>query len=270
MTHPFSHRIGIFDSGLGGLSVWRALRSHFPAASLLYVADSGFAPWGNKSADYVTTRSRHIARFLMTQEIDALVIACNTATAAAASLLRAELPLPVIAMEPGLKPAIHVTRNGVVAVLATQGTLASRQFSNLRERFATGVQVLDVPCPGWVALVEQGRAESEEAMRLVAETLAPARTAGADTLVLGCTHFPFLKQAIHQAMPAAQLIETADAVAEQTARRLADITPSARSQELRFWSSGSLDNAALVASLAGEPLTLEALPGVSATSQPSA
>lgn len=267
MTAPITHRIGIFDSGLGGLSVRRALREHFPAASLLYVADSGFAPWGNKSATYVLERSRHIAHFLITQQIDALVIACNTATAAAATALRAELAIPVIAMEPGLKPAISQTRNGVIAVLATQGTLASQQFCHLRERFAAGVSVLDVPCPGWVALVEQGLAESDAARTLVATTLATVQAAGADTLVLGCTHFPFLRTAIQAAVPTATLIETADAVAEQTGRRLAERPATQRTQELRFWSSGPLDNAELVARLAGEPLTLEALPAAVPSSQ---
>jgi glutamate racemase len=261
MTQTRPYRIGIFDSGLGGLSVRAALRRRLPDASLLYVADSGFAPYGNRSEAYVRERSLHIAHFLIGQQVDALVIACNTATAAAAAPLRAELALPVIAMEPGLKPAIAASRNGVIAVLATQGTLASQQFLHLRERFAAGVRVIDLPCPGWVPLVEKGLHESAEARQLVAATLAPALDAGADTLVLGCTHFPFLRQAIQQAMPDACLIETAEAVAEQVARRLADLSPQAGTQEMRYWSSGDLTTGShIMAQLAGEPVRLETLP----------
>lgn len=259
-SHP-SYRIGIFDSGLGGLSVRAALRQRLPQASLLYVADSGFAPYGNKSAAEVRERSLHIAHFLLTQQVDALVIACNTATAAAATALRAELSLPVIAMEPGLKPAIAASKNGIIAVLATQGTLASQQFLHLRERYATGVKVIDLPCPGWVQLVENGEYDSPAARAQVSATLAPARAAGADTLVLGCTHFPFLRAAIQAAMPTARLVETAAAVAEQTARRLSGITPGQLPQEMRYWSSGDIQHgSSLMAQLAGEALQLEALP----------
>lgn len=261
MTATPCYRIGIFDSGLGGLSVRAALRHALPQASLLYVADSGFAPYGNQSEAYVRARSAHIAQFLIGQGIDALVIACNTATAAAASSLRAALSLPVIAMEPGLKPAIAATHNGVIAVLATQGTLASQQFLHLRERYASGVSVIDLPCPGWVQLVEQGLHTSPQARQLVATTLAPALAAQADTLVLGCTHFPFLQAAIAAAMPHAHLIETATAVAAQTVKRLSNITPTIGVQEMRYWSSGDLANGCQVMQqLAADVITLEALP----------
>lgn len=255
-------RIGIFDSGLGGLSVRAALKQQIPDASLLYVADSGFAPYGNKSANYVIARSRHIARFLLQQQVNALVIACNTATAAAAATLRAEISLPVIAMEPGLKPAIAASKNGVIAVLATQGTLASQQFNHLRERFASGINVLDVPCPGWVELVEEGLHESDLAKQKVAETLAPVLAAGADTLVLGCTHFPFLRAAIHAACgDDVTLIETSTAVAQQTARRLDYHARENPLPQHCYWSSAAPRKAAaIMALLLHEKVNVEALP----------
>lgn len=257
-------RIGIFDSGLGGLSVFKAMQQHLPTANLYYVADSGFAPYGPRSADYVRARCRHIAAFLMQHRIDALVIACNTATAAAAELLRAELALPVIAMEPGLKPAIEASDNGIIGVLATQGTLASQQFARLRERFGATAQILDIACSGWVGRVEAGLENSPETYRLVATTLAPALAAGVDTLVLGCTHFPFLRAAIAAACgEEVQLIETAQAVALQTLRRLpqqecglADAAP-----QHHFWSSGDLERATrTISRLIGYQVQPQALP----------
>jgi glutamate racemase len=264
-------RIGVFDSGLGGLSVLQALKRRLPDASLLYVADSGFAPYGDKSADYVRARCLHIARFLISQQVDVLVIACNTATAAAATTLRAEVKLPVIAMEPGLKPAIANSRNGIIAVLATQGTLASQQFLHLRERFAEGVRVIDLPCPGWVQLVENGLQESAEAYQLVASTLSPVLDAGADTLVLGCTHFLFLQQAILAACSnSTQLIETSDAVAQQTARKLGELPEkkagAEESLQQHFWSSGNTQKtAAIMSRLMGCSITVEELPEITAT-----
>lgn len=260
--------IGIFDSGIGGLSVWRALRQQLPHARLLYVADSAHAPYGIKTPTEVLTRSRHIARFLIEeQRVDALVIACNTATAAAASELRAEFPLPVVAMEPGLKPALAASQNGIIAVLATQGTLASQQFANLRERYATGVDVIDLACRGWVKLVEKGEHESQAAYRLVAETLKPVLEKGADTLVLGCTHFPFLHNAIRAACgDQVSLIETAEAVAKQTARRLGEL-PSIQEDvttgdsSSRFWSSGDCRQAEeIIGQLTKQAVTVEQLP----------
>ncbi len=260
MNHSHHYRIGIFDSGLGGLSVRAALRRQLPDASLLYVADSGQAPYGIKSPDIVRERCHVIADFLLSQHIDALVIACNTATAAAAVSLRASHTLPIIAMDPGLKPAIQASRNGTVAVLATRGTLGSQQFDRLRSKVAGSAKVLDVPCPGWVELVEKGLADSPEAYQLVADTLAPVAAAGADTLVLGCTHFPFLHRAISAFMPNATLIETGEAVAAQTKRRLLDIETSQLPQEQRCWTSGNADGAALLRQLTGEELVFEQLP----------
>lgn len=259
MTHSI-YRIGIFDSGLGGLSVQAALKHRLPHASLLYVADSGFAPYGTKTPDEVLARSRYIADFLMQQQIDALVIACNTATAAAAKALRASIGVPVIAMEPGLKPAIAASQNGQIAVLATRGTLASQQFSQLRHRYADHIDLAEVPCAGWVTLVENGKAETAEADQLIADTLATVKQAGVDTLVLGCTHFPFLRAAIQKAMPDATLIETADAVAAQVERRLPAAPAFDLPQANRYWSSGDLAKAALVKQLCGEKIELESLP----------
>lgn len=247
-----NHKIGIFDSGLGGLSIYQTIRQQLPQANLLYVADSAYAPYGSKGADYVRERSFHIADFLInTHHVDALVIACNTATAAAAQALRQHYTQPIIAIEPGLKPAITASNNKTIAVLATQGTLASSQFANLCERFATGITVIDIACRGWVELVEQGQHHSPNAYALVKQTLAPAIEAGVDTLVLGCTHFPFLREAITAAFDTPViLVETANAVTKQTAKRLENIRPSckASAQEF-FWTSGDTATASLTMSL---------------------
>ena len=240
-------KIGIFDSGLGGLSIYQTIRQQLPDASLCYVADSAYAPYGPRGADYVRERSFRIADFLLnTQQADALVIACNTATAAAAQALRQHYQQPIIAIEPGLKPAITASQNKTVAVLATQGTLASSQFANLCERFATGVTVIDIACRGWVELVEQGQHQTLRAYELVRQTLQPARAANADTLVLGCTHFPFLRDAILAAFDTpVTLIETADAVARQTVKRLTQypVATHALPPHDSFWTSGEVDAA---------------------------
>lgn len=263
--HRLPCRIGIFDSGLGGLSVFKALQQHLPAASLYYVADSGFAPYGTRSTDYIRERCRHISAFLIEHQIDALVIACNTATAAAAKMLRAELTLPVIAMEPGLKPAIEASRCGIVGVLATQGTLASQQFARLRERFGSSGRVLDIACSGWVGQVEAGLENHPDTYRLVATTLAPALAAGVDTLVLGCTHFPFLRSAIEAACgPSVALVETSQAVALQTRRQLPRQLPDATvgTPAHYFWSSGDLEHATRnMSRLLGVSVRPQALPG---------
>src|SRR5512135_332419 len=142
--------IGVFDSGVGGLSVLRHIREALPHERLIYVADSGHVPYGDKPASYIEQRSLVLTRFLVGQGADAIVIACNTATAAAAATLRSQFSLPIVAMEPAVKPAVAVTRSGVVGVLATTGTLESARFAALLDRFTAGIEVLAQPCPGLV------------------------------------------------------------------------------------------------------------------------
>lgn len=210
--------IGLFDSGLGGLSVVRHVRSLLPSHDLIYLADSAFCPYGPLPREQVTLRAQGCADWLIAQGAQVIVIACNTASAAAAEILRARLNVPVVAMEPGLKPAIEATRTGHVGVLATSGTLRGERFADLVERFADGVEVHRVECPALVELVETGELSGPRATALVAAHIAPLITADVDTLVLGCTHFPALRTLIAEAAPQATIIDTGPAVATQVAR----------------------------------------------------
>jgi glutamate racemase len=213
--------VGIFDSGVGGLSVALAVRRLMPGVSLVYAGDSGNVPYGGHDQAFILARARSIAGFLLSRQVCAIVIACNTATAAAASGLRSELSVPVVAMEPAVKPAAAATRSGIVGVLATAGTLASARFAGLLDRFGEGVKVLTEPCPELVTLVERGEIEGPDTERRVAAHVGPLIEAGADTLILGCTHFSFLRGEIErQAGPGVTVIDTGPAVARQLRRVL--------------------------------------------------
>ncbi|HJV97018.1 MAG TPA: glutamate racemase [Albitalea sp.] len=214
--------IGIFDSGVGGLSVLRELRAQLPSAPLLYVADSAHAPYGERSDAYVLDRSRHIALHLREQGAVGIVVACNTATAMAVRHLRELLPeLPIIGVEPGLKPAVAATRNGRIGVLATPGTLASEKFQRLLQA-QPGVTVTARPCPGLAHLIEQGDLAAPALRAAIEAHCAALRAADVDTVVLGCTHYAFVHDQIQAAMGAqVRIIDTAEAVARHTARTLA-------------------------------------------------
>ncbi len=242
--------IGVFDSGVGGLSVLRHIRALLPHEDLLYIADSGNAPYGDKPPDWIRERSIALAGWLAGRGAKAIVIACNTATAAAAGALRERLALPVIGMEPAVKPAAAATKTGVVGVLATVGTLKSAQFAALLDRFAGGIEVVTQPCPGLVECVERGELDDPATQALVSRYVAPLLARGADTIVLGCTHYPFLRPLIAAAAgPQVALIETGGAVARQLERRLHE-TVVARHHEMRgrdaFYASGDADLAARV------------------------
>ncbi len=233
--------IGVFDSGLGGLSVLRHARDRLPAEDFLYVADSGHAPYGERSADWIRSRSLTLGQFLIDRGAKALLIACNTATAAAAQVLRERWPdLPVIGMEPAVKPAAAATRSGVVGVLATTGTLASARFAALLDSFGRDIRVLTRPGTGLVEAVERGDLDTAETRALVASHVEPLVTAGADVIVLGCTHYPFLRPLIERiAGPEVRVIDTGDAVARHLMRKLGEVgvlRNDGRGGE-RFWSS---------------------------------
>jgi glutamate racemase len=218
--------VGIFDSGLGGLSILRHIRAQLPHEHLIYVADSGFAPYGGKPEDVIAARSLSIARFLIEHGAKALVVACNTATISAVSVLRATFPaMPIVGVEPGLKPAAAASRNGKVGVLATERTLAGAKFLQLRDQVsaATGASFLLQPCRGLVDQIELGNAEATT--QLLRHYVTPLLDAGVDTLVLGCTHYPLVKATIEDviAQAGAQdvvLVDTGEAVARQLVRLL--------------------------------------------------
>lgn len=255
--------IGVFDSGVGGLSVLRHVRALLPDRDLLYVADSGHVPYGDKTADYIRERSFALTEFLIAQGAAAVVIACNTATAAAAVALRERFTTPIIGMEPAVKPAVAATRSRVVGVLATVGTLESSRFAALLEQYAGDVEIVTQACPGLVERIEAGELASEATRALVERYTRPLLERGADTLVLGCTHFPFVTPLIAAAAgPGVKLIDTGEAVARQVARRLAGTPePSKRRKPTeRFWSTGDVSVARrIVPKLWGAPAAVEAL-----------
>jgi len=214
-------RIGLFDSGVGGLSVLRALHALMPHAALHYVADSAHAPYGERDDGFITQRSQRIAEHLHAAGCHALVVACNTATAVAVAALRERFgtTTPVIGVEPGLKPALTVTRNGRIGVMATAATLRSAKFRALLEHLAPGRSIHLQACDGLAAAIERGTLDTAEVCELVEHHCAPQRAFGIDTVVLGCTHYPFVRSRIETALPGVDVIDTSEAVA----RRIVDL-----------------------------------------------
>jgi len=215
--------IGIFDSGLGGLSVLREVRALLPHESLLYFADSRYAPYGEKPERFVEARTLQVCEWLVTQGCKALVIACNTATMHAVQTLRERLGVPIIGVEPGLKPAAAASRSKVVGVLATANTLKSAKFNRLLTSLGNESRFLCEAGIGLVPLIEQGDVSSETVRQKLNTFLTPMLEAGADTLVLGCTHYPFLSETIEDLVGnRLALIDTGVAIARQLARKLAE------------------------------------------------
>lgn len=217
-----AHPIAVFDSGLGGLTVLRALRRQLPHEDFLYFADTRFLPYGDRPESFLRERGVRIAGALAERGAKALVIACNTATAVAAEAIRAATPLPVVALEPGVKPAAVLSQRGVVGVLATTRTLASERFQRLVGTHAQHLEVVAQPCPGLAEAIETEGPASARVESLLDEFVAPLASAGADVVVLGCTHYPWVEAAIARRLPAgAVLLDTGDAVARQLERILA-------------------------------------------------
>lgn len=222
--------IGIFDSGIGGLSVLKYIHASLPNEQLLYFADSGYAPYGGRTEDEIVERSLAIAGFLMQYEAKALVVACNTATAAAIKALRARYPdIPLVGVEPGLKPAAALSHTGTVGVLATKGTLASEKFRLLREQISTATHVQFIPqaCIGLADQVEKGELQSAETALLLRRYIEPLIEQGADTLVLGCTHYPFVLPLIedivgHLTSKPVAIVDTGEPIARQLVRLLTE------------------------------------------------
>ena len=224
---PRQAPVGVFDSGIGGLSVLRHIRAALPHEHLLYLADAGFVPYGTKSDQEVMQRTRAATAFLRGHGIKALVVACNTATASAIHVLRQDHPdLPVIGVEPGLKPAAAGSRNGVIGVMATERTLASEKFLALKQRVEEGGQLRFVlqACNGLVDQIEKGELASAATRQLVDRYVYPLLAQDADTLVLGCTHYPFVQALIEDACAraghAVTIVDTGLAVARQLERVL--------------------------------------------------
>jgi glutamate racemase len=225
---PNDAPVGIFDSGVGGLSVLRHIHAQLPHEHLLYFADSAFAPYGDKPEHVIAERVLTIAGFLVKRGAKALVVACNTATVAAIARLRERYPdLPIVGVEPGLKPAAALSRNGKVGVLATEGTLFGEKFLLLRDQIcaATNVEFLLQPCHGLADQIELGELDTEATTAMLERYILPLLAQGADTLVLGCTHYPLVQASIEQVIARATdrevtLVDTGEAVARQLGRLL--------------------------------------------------
>ncbi len=257
--------IAIFDSGVGGLSVLRPLRALLPHEHLIYFADQAHVPYGPRPAAQIQRYLQAITRFLLAQQAKMVVVACNTATAAALNDLRHRFPqLPFVGMEPAVKPGAAATRTGKVGVLATAGTFESQRYASLMARFATGVTLYQNPCTGLVPLIEAGELASDETRALLQRCIRPMLDAGVDTLVLGCTHYPFVQPLIQDIAGAhVRIIDPAPAIARQTQRLLethALVAPAAQQGSLRGYTTGAPQAlAAQSASLLGYPLPVQGL-----------
>lgn len=212
--------IGIFDSGAGGLSVYREIFGLLPNERYVYFSDNAHCPYGEKSQEYIIARARWITEHLISRGADVIVVACNTATAAAIATLRDEYGLPFIGMEPAVKPAALKTHSGVIGVLATAGTLKASKYLDTKDKYTDGVKVIEHVGKGFVELVESGNLDGPYAEQVVRESVEPLILAGADVIVLGCTHYPFLRGTISRiAGTGVSIIDPAPAAA----RHLVDV-----------------------------------------------
>ncbi len=269
---PFQNAIGVFDSGVGGLSVLRAIRAALPHENLVYVADSGHAPYGDQTEAHITQRTLTVGAWLAEMGVKGITIACNTATVVAARTLREQTHLPVVAIEPAIKPAVALTKSGVVGVLATRQTVQSESVARLCALHGGDKRIILQACPGWVEQVEQADLHSAQTEALLRQHVEPVLAQGADILVLGCTHYPFLRDTIQRiAGTGVTLIDPAEAVARELVRRLSEFTSHAshaglsdstelREGRVRFFTSGDvLQVQRVVSHLWGGAPTVEAI-----------
>lgn len=235
--------IGVMDSGVGGLSVLRHIHRLLPHESLTYVADSQYAPYGSLSPEKITERCFAVADFLIAQGIKVLVVACNTATAAAITGMRARYDLPIIGMEPAVKPAAAASKNGIIGVLATVGTLKSAQFAALLESYGRNVEVVTQGCIGLVECIERGETNTDSTKALLTSYCTPLLEAGADTIVLGCTHYPFVRELIQDIVgDDVTLIDTGAAVAnylQTTLQSQSLINSSKEEPSITIWTNNT-------------------------------
>jgi len=254
--------IGIFDSGVGGLSVALSIREHLKNEKILYVADSFHAPYGNKTEQFIYQRSTRIIDFLLSKEAKAIVVACNTATVSVISKLREKYFIPIIGIEPGIKPAISTSRTGKIGVIATEQTLNSKSFHELKTRLSQGVNIIVQPCPGVVEQIEKVDLHSIKTKNLLQKYLHPLLDQGIDTLVLGCTHYSFVTPLIEKIVgPGVTVVDTNLAVAKEVYRRLryenlSSSLPTSGGE--LFWTSGDRRNPdQLMSELWGKPIVVE-------------
>ena len=235
--------IGVFDSGIGGISLLRNMRALLPKERFIYYGDEKNAPYGTKTEEEILALSRRDVDFLLSFDVKAVVIACNTATSAAAKSLRSELSLPVIGIEPALKPAQLSRRGGAIAVLATPATLRQSKFLKLMELYGEGA--IPVPCPGLMEFAEKGIMQGKELDDFLTELLEPVKSLSLDGAVLGCTHYSFLAGAIRKALGGVRLFDGNDGTARQLRRVLAErqLLSDAQEGSVQFYTSGDAESA---------------------------
>lgn len=236
--------VGIFDSGVGGISVLRAIREQMPEESISYFGDQGHVPYGSRSMEQIQRFSEAITHFLLEHGAKIIVVACNTASAAALKYLRERFPrVQFVGMEPAVKPAAERTQTGKVGVLATPATFQGALYASVVERFANGVELFQATCPGLVQQIEQGTLNGEETRRILEDALQPMLEKNIDTVVLGCTHYPFVIPLIQQIVgESVRVIDPAPAVAKQTGRLLEERGMRKKSGSkgpIRFFTSGN-------------------------------
>ena len=243
-TTKSSAPIGIFDSGVGGLSVLRQIRVQLPHENLIFFADQGHVPYGPRLLEQVQAFSEAITRFLLEQGSKLIVVACNAASAAALYHLRETFPtVPFVGMEPAVKPAAEQTQSGVVGVLATPATFQGELYASVLERFASGVMVMQDTCPGLVSQIEKGELDSPATRTILENALKPMLAHGIDRVVMGCTHYPFVIPLIEAIVgPQVKVIDPAPAVARQVGRMLAARglqTAQTKPGQVRYLTSGN-------------------------------
>lgn len=257
--------LGVFDSGVGGLSVLKAIRQQLPYEDVIYIADQAHVPYGPRPMEQVRSLSEEITRFLLSLGCKLIVVACNTASASALHSLRQTFPeVPFVGMEPAVKPAAETSRSGVVGVLATPATFQGALYASVIERFAQGVTVLQHTCPGLVAQIEAGDLSAENTRAILEDALLPMLAQGIDTVVLGCTHYPFVIPLIEEICgPEVRVIDPAPAVARQVGRLLEERdlpTNGATPGKLRVFTTGNpTDLAGMLPLLLGESSPVEQL-----------
>jgi len=238
--------IGVFDSGVGGLSVWREIARQLPHENTIYFADQIHIPYGPRPLEQIRQFSEAIARFLLERGCKAIVVACNTASAAALKHLRAMFPhVPFVGMEPAVKPATETTQTRIVGVLATPATFQGALFASVVERFANGVRLINQACPGLVEQVEAGKLDAPDTDAMLRGFLQPILEANADTIVLACTHYPFVIESIRRlAGPGVKVIDPSPAIARQMGRVLIERdlgAPASHAGQHVFYTSGDRD-----------------------------
>ncbi len=237
--------IGVLDSGVGGFSVLREIRALLPDQDITYIGDNAWCPYGNKSYRKIRERTFALSDFLIEQGAEIIVIACNSATIVAIEALRALYPLPFIGMEPGVKPAAALTQTGTIGVLATEASLRGDKFHHLVARHARDIRVITQPCPKFVELVEQGVLSGPKVDAAIDEYTAEMLAADADVLILGCTHYPFLRPALEARLPAhIRFVDTGDAIARRVAQHI--LTP-AENPHIQILTTGVPDEVSSLA-----------------------